>query len=434
MSRYLRLLYPLLVLLIFSCQPLTKEPFLPFKATEVTPPQTHQQFESRNLVTQKINERKVRVALFLPFSGKNKDLGWSLFNSAALSLFENDINHNIELVLVDSKDTPQDATKAFKSIIDENIKVVIGPVFSQVISAIEKDAKSNKITVISLSNNQQLMGKINNEGGVFLAGMMPEAQIDKIVSYAMDKGKFSFAIIAPSNQYGNTITTIFKRIVKNRDGNFITAEFYHPTSKDLPKDIDRAVEHVINSFSVSSRLTNGNKAKKDVVIAESDRNYPQVIMIPESGKILSRIVSSIKRQNVEERNFQIIGTSQWDDISTLNDYNLLGAWFAAPENERFRNFEKTYYQSYNKFPPRISSIVYDSISAISEIIDRKKGETPTIQDFITYTNPPKNGFEGIDGLFRFLPNGLVQRNLAILQVSNGRFETVAKPVGQFLKY
>ena len=416
----------LLVLFILGCKLPTPKIIEAAKPVAPVIAETHQQFESRDLLTMKANQKKVQVALFLPFSGKNKDLGWSLFNAATLSLFENDLGRNVELVLIDSKETPQETAKAFKEIVERKIQVVIGPIFSTSIEAIEKDAKLHKITVISLSNNQQLMGKINTDGGIFLAGMLPEAQIDKVVNYSLQKGKISFAIIAPNNQYGLTINNIFKKIVKSRDGDFITSEFYQPSDKDL----DRVVERTIKSFSIPARL----KMKKDAVITESDRTYPQVIMIPESGKILSKIVASIKKQNHDERDFQIIGTSQWDDLSTLNDFNLSGAWFASPEAEKFHNFEKNYFQLYNKFPPRISSIVYDAVSVVAELAARKKGQTPMITDFTNYTNPPKNGFEGIDGLFRFLPNGLVQRNLAVLKVSGGRFETVDKPVEQFLKY
>ena len=95
-------------------------------------------------------------------------------------------------------------------------------------------------------------------------------------------------------------------------------------------------------------------------------------MIPESGKTLSKIVASIKKQNVDEREFQIVGTSGWDDISTMNDFNLLGAWFVAPENEKFREFERSYYRSFNKFPPRISSIVYDSVAAVAAVTNHKE--------------------------------------------------------------
>jgi hypothetical protein len=421
-----------LVFFIFGCQSLTKQVKTIVKPEEPViqrPIITQPKFDSVNLGTQKFNEKKISVALFLPISGKNKDLALSLYNASVLSLFENDLNHNIELVVIDSKDTPNEAKKAFEQIINRKIKIVIGPVFSNLVDAIEKEAKQNKITVISLSNNQELISKTDSEGGVFIAGMLPEAQIDKIVSYSLQRGKFSFASIAPSNQYGKTLTALFKRIVNNRDGNFITSEFY----KSSDSDIDRAVKNTINSFAIPARLKD-QKDQKDIAINDSNRTYPQVILIPESGKTLSKIVSSIKKQNVDERDFQIIGTSQWDEISTLNDNNLYGSWFAAPESEKFRNFEKIYYQAYNRFPPRISSIPYDLVAFISKLTDLKQKQIPNINDFINYENPPKNGFDGVDVLFIFLPNGLVQRNLAILRVGNARFETIEKPVDQFLKY
>lgn len=421
-----------LLLVIFSCKSVVQEPAKIVNPAVSSQYQTHDQFESRNLNMANENRKKIQVALFLPFSGKYQELGWHLFNAASLAMFENDLNHNIELILVDSKDTAADAKKAFKTIIDRDIKIVIGPVFSSLVEAIERPAKHNAITAISLSNNQELVNKIDEDGGVFLAGMMPESEIDKIVTYAMEEGKTSFAVIAPSSQYGTIITNLVKKFVKDRDGNFIISEFYQPNSKSL----DKVVERAINAFILPPRLTSKKygKLSKEDAISESDRIYPQVIMIPESGKNLSKIANLINQLNREEREIQLVGTSQWDDISTLNEPNLVGAWFVAPGNEKFRSFEKTYYQSYNQFPPRISSIVYDSVSAISILIDRNQGRVPTVTDFTSYFNPPKNGFEGVDGLFRFLPNGLVQRNLAVLEVEKGRFEVLEKPVEKFLRY
>lgn len=423
----------LLILVITSCESIQKQPTLQPAKKETQAPsanstkyQTHNQFESQDLITDKAMQKKVQVALFLPFSGKNKDLGWSLMNAASMSIFDNDLAHNIELVFIDSKDSEADARKAFLEIVERNIKIVIGPVFSQTITAIDDLAKKHGITVISFSNNRDLAERLNSEGGVFLAGITPEAQIDKIVDYALSQGKFSFSIIAPKNQYGTTITALFKRIVKSRDGVFVTSEFYGQNDKDL----DRVANHAVNAFAISSR---SKKTKKDA-IAESDRTYSQVIMIPESGKNLSRIVAEIKKQNSDERDFQIIGTNQWDDNSTFSDYNLIGGWFASPESQKFKDFEKNYYRNHNKFPPRIASISYDMVAAVAKVVDLKNGQEPKIKDFISSNLSPKNGFVGIDGAFRFIPNGLVQRNLAVLKVGNGRFDTIAKPTEKFLQY
>lgn len=426
---------PLLFLFVFSCQSLTNigrdlEPIVisPDESASLT----HDQFESHDLVTAKDEEKKIKVALLLPFSGKHKKLGWSLFNAASISLFDNDHNHIVELVLFDSKETSKETEDAFERIIASGIKVVIGPVFSRSLPKIEKKAKDNEITVISLSNNQALSKRTNSDGGVFLAGILPESQMDRVVEYAMDKGKFNFATIAPNSQYGRTISTLFSRVARDRDGNMITSEFYSANGRD----VDRVVARVVKAFSLPANLTlEKGKLKKDVKISYRDRIYPQVIFIPQSGKMLSKITSALKKYNRDERDFQIVGTSQWDDASTLKDTNLLGAWFPAPVHDRFRNFERAYHAKFKKYPPRISSIIYDLTAAVIEVSNRKgRLRAPEISDFVNYEKEPFNGFDGIDGLFRFLPNGLVQRNLAIIQVGNGKFDIIDRPVGKFLKY
>lgn len=423
----------LLVLFLFGCQSITEDsaPVSDYKEEQKIL-EKHRQFESRDLKTLSYHKKKVQVALLLPMSGKYKDLGWSLINTATMSLFDNDRRSNIELVLIDSKDTARSAEKAFDEIIDRDIKIVIGPVFSNQTDEISGDARRNNITVISLSNNRDLMDNIDEDGGVFLAGMMPEAQIDKIVSYAMQKGKYSFAAISPNNQYGLTTTTMLKKIVKDRDGMFILSELYEPNGRGL----SRAVDRVVKSFSVPSQMAegSGNKLDEDFTLADIQKTYPQVIFVPESGRNLARIARLIKQKNRDERDFKIIGTSQWDDLSTLNEANLIGSWFVAPENDEFRKFEKTYYKIYNKFPPRIASIVYDSVGAISQLVRHKKGEVPKAIDFSNYANSSNNGFEGIDGQFKYLPNGLVQRNLAVLSVGRGKFDVIERPAEEFLRY
>lgn len=428
-----------LVFFVFACK-LPERNSVVFKQSDSTqqeqevlaPKATSDFLESRDLITLKAHKEKTRVALFLPFSGKNKELGWHLFNAATLSLFDNDLSNNLELVLIDSGESPQEAVKAFKEVIRQEIRVVIGPIFSTSVEAIEEDAKANNIVVISLSNNPKLANKTADKGGIFLAGIMPEAQIEKLVSYAISQQQSSFAVIAPNNPYGLIMTDLMKKTVKRKDGNFITSEFYEANTKDF----SGLAQRIVSSFKVPSHLAEGggNKPKKDAVIKDSDRIYPKVIFIPESGKTLSKIVEELNKQNKDEREFQLAGSNQWDDISTFSDPNLNGAWVVAPENTKFHTFEQSYYNTFNKFPPRITSIAYDAVAVISDLAEKRKETKIELSDFTAYSVWPKNGFNGIDGLFRFLPNGLVQRNLAVLQVKKDHFETLEKPIDKFLRY
>jgi ABC-type branched-subunit amino acid transport system substrate-binding protein len=418
----------LILIFAFACKSIDSSRIIDEKKFN----ESSNKFDVETLKPSKDYKKKTKVAVFVPLSGKNKELGTQLANSAILSLFDNDSGNNIELVLIDSKEDSQETAKAFKEVVNRKIKIVIGPIFSQSIEAIEKDVKQHEITVISFSNNHQLLGKIYGQGGIFLSGVILEQQLDKIVGYAVSKGKNSFSIISPNNPYGMTIANFLKKIAKGKEGVFVSSEFYEPNEKS----IEQSVQRIVGSFTVPSKLAEGggNKLKKDFVPNEYDKIYPQIILINDSGKNLSKIASLIRKFDKEERNFQLIGTNQWDDGFSITDKNLNGSWFVSSEREKFSNFEKSYYQAYGKFPPRISSIAYDMVSVIAGIIEKNQGKHLVASDFISYTDVQKNGFDGIDGLFRFLPNGLVQRNLAVLEIDYGQLKTIDKPVEKFLKY
>ena len=391
----------------------------PLSQKKDTEKQTAKHLETYNLNNIGNNlPEKIKIAIFLPFSSKNKDLAQNIANAAVLSLFANDRFHKLELVFIDSKETATEQKQAFQEIINRNIKIVIGPIYSNNIANIENMAQEYAITVISLSNNIAMLGKIfNNGGGIFIAGILPETQTEQIVNFAINQNKSNFAILAPNDQYGKLIADYLKKFTKARSANFITAEFYN-NEKDLEKSADR----LVNSFSLSII------PKKDQVINEEDKNYPQIILIPESGKILSKAIASINSKNTKELDLKIVGTNQWDDPSTLSDSNLFGSWFVAPEPKKFQSFEKEYQQTFKNLPNRISTIAYDSILAISDLA--QNNNNITAQTLIAKTK----GFEGIDGLFRFLPNGAIQRNLAILQVGINNFQIAEPASKKFLNY
>lgn len=430
MSIIKRKLIILSVLLLTSCSIIAEKPaVLDQRTTPISKPTPKQNNILQNAPqatpplsnnNPKIINKKVKVAVLVPLSGKSKELGAAIVNSITLSLFENDQNNDVELVLFDSKDDPSDALTAIKEIAAQNIKVVIGPIFSTSTQSIAKIAKDNNITLLSFSNNQDLM----NKPSVFLMGFLPEQQVERIVSYSISRGKNNFAILAPNNQYGITFSSLIKTMVKKKDGNFITSGLYLNNS-----DLDKTVKKTLDAYIISSRAASKGKAAAN----DGDKIYADVILVPESGSALFKAASSISKNNNNEREIQIIGSSSWDDASTLNDSNLIGAWFPAPAPEKYREFEKKYYQIYGKYPPRISSIAYDAIIAVIKTIPQSRNRDLKASDFVNYRSN-KNAFEGIDGTFRFLPNGLVQRNFAVLQVGSGKFDTIDSPSTMFFKY
>ena len=77
-----------------------------------------------------------------------------------------------------------------------------------------------------------------------------------------------------------------------------------------------------------------------------------------------------------------------------------------------QQFDDKYKASYGTRPSRLASLAYDAVSLANTLARGPRGERFSAANI---TNP--EGFQGMNGLFRFQPNGLVERGLAILKVT-----------------
>src|SRR4029078_6586748 len=73
--------------------------------------------------------------------------------------------------------------------------------------------------------------------------------------------------------------------------------------------------------------------------------------------------------------------------------------------------------AYGESPHELAGLAYDGIAAVGAMIAeaRAQGGSPFSPARMTQSA----GFAGVYGPFRFLPDGRVQRNLAIIEVRNG---------------
>lgn len=378
---------------------------------------------------------KLPVAVILPLSGKNAKIGQSMLNAINMSLFDNDQNNSVELSIFDDKSNEYSSKKIMDEIISKNIKLVIGPIFTNTIEAIAGIAAANDITLLSFSNNSSLA----NKKGVFLAGFAPEQEIDRITSYLIENGHTNFAVIAPNNQYGIRIAGTLRETADIKDANFISSQFYIDGTTDFSKTAATS----LNSFIISKNIQDyqddlniikdkGEREAKRQKIISNNKLYPDTILITESSNKVFDIAKEIQKNNVEGRDIKIIGTGYWNKDEILIDPVLNGAIFPAPDNQYFSKFKDRYLQTYNEDPTRISSIAYDITAFVIDLTKELKGNKPTANSIVNYNG--KKGYNGIDGTFRFLPNGMIERNLAIIEINGGEFHVIEKGSRSFLNY
>ena len=109
-----------------------------------------------------------------------------------------------------------------------------------------------------------------------------------------------------------------------------------------------------------------------------------------------------------------IGLSRWDTPpQTLELPRVQGGWFALPDPQRNSQFRARYEAAYGNPPHALAGLAYDGIAAVGALASSGKSDALTRSSLIQPA-----GFQGVNGVFRFMPDGTNQRALAVATVEN----------------
>jgi len=343
-----------------------------------------------------IGTGQVRVGLILPLSapGNAGVAATSMKNAAEMALADFK-EPNVQLLVKDDAGTPQGAQAAAQQALDEGAELIVGPLFAQSVSAVGSVARPRNIPVIAFSTDASVAAR-----GVYLLSFLPESDVRRIIEYAVSRGKRSFAALLPDNGYGGVVEAALQQEVARRGGRVLALEKY-------PTDAGRMGE-------AARRVAQSATRVDSILIADGADAVPQV-------------VQSLTAAGVNPKRVQLLGTGLWDDPRIFQTPGLDGGLFAAPESAGFRSFATRYKQRYGQEPVRTATLAYDAVALIAALVKQQ----PAGQRFSeqTLTNP--SGFAGIDGIFRFKPDGTNERGLAVLRVTPTGGQVVSPPPKAF---
>jgi ABC-type branched-subunit amino acid transport system substrate-binding protein len=305
-------------------------------------------------------------------------------NAAEMALSEFQ-NPNVQLLIKDDAGSAQGAQQGAQQAIDEGAEIILGPLFAASVPATAQVARTRGISVIAFSTDSSVAGR-----GVYLLSFLPESDVNRIVEYAVSIGKRSFAAMVPENAYGNVVETAFKQTAGRHGGRIVTFQKY---------GADRAA------------------AARNV--AQSLRSA-DALLIADDGDAVVSVADALTAAGANLRNVQLLGTGLWDNPRVFASASLQGGLYAAPDPSGFRSFAGRYRTKFGGDPVRTATLAYDAVALVAAL-----ARTQGAQRFApeTLTNP--SGFAGIDGLFRFRPDGSNQRGLAIMRVASGGGQAVA---------
>lgn len=338
----------------------------------------------------------VKVAILLPLSGQHERLGAAMLNAAQIALFDLGYN-NFTLLPKDTRGTPDGAATATREALSEGSSIILGPVFSGSVRAAQRLTNTANVPMIAFSTDWTLANR-----RTFLIGFLPFDQVQRVTSYAVSQGLSRHGILAPSNTYGDGVISAYEATAPNIGIHNYRTERFNQDGSDLASKMQ-----LFSDYDARRASNNVHGAPFDAVL------------IPVGGAQARQVGSFLNHYDLPPRIVRRLGTGLMDDSSLASDRSLDGTWFAAPSMELRAKFERRYRSVYGTTPPRIASLAYDA-TALATILAQigLKDRGHPAYSFSDLTNP--NGFSGVDGIFRFRPDGISERGLAILEYQKGR--------------
>ncbi|MCB2047601.1 MAG: penicillin-binding protein activator [Novosphingobium sp.] len=330
-----------------------------------------------------------RVALLVPMSGSNAQVGQSIANAATMALLDTNAT-NLRVTTYDTAANPADAAQ--RAVRDGN-RLILGPLLSSDIPAVLAVAEPAKVPLISFSNDETAASR-----NVFVMGNLPGQSVSRTVAYAAGQGVKTFAALVPRGDYGQRVSDSLMASAKQAGGSVQAMEAYDRSNASLAAAAKRVVER--GGYSA-------------VLIGDGGR------MASLAGPILKPEGGTMPR---------IIGTELWSGEKILTTTKALdGAWFAAVSDARFGQFSQSYRKRFGATPYRLATLGYDAVLLSLRVArDWKPG---TVFPMAKLTD--KGGFLGLDGPFRFSRSGVVERALEVREIRGGTVVTVSPAPTQF---
>lgn len=346
-----------------------------------------------------VSAKKVKVALLLPLSGKNADLGQSMLKAAQMALFDVG-SANFEMVPKDTKSTPDGASMAAQEAANSGAAMFLGPIFAEDVRAVKPVSSARNIPMLAFTTDWTLGG-----GDTYIMGFLPFAQVARVAQYAKTHGGDRVAVFAPTTPYCDAVIGTL-----NRAGvSAVKVQRYAPQQADLSA--------AVAAFAQQNK------------VSDAPLSYTfNALMMPVGGESMRSLASVLSQNGINNRNTRFLGTGLWDDTALAGDPAVFGGWFAAPDPAARRDFERRYSENYGAAPLRLSSLAYDA-TALAAVLARTGG------DGNAYSRDRlmnQRGFAGIDGIFRFRGDGLSERGLAVLEIRSGGAKVIDPAPTAFL--
>jgi branched-chain amino acid transport system substrate-binding protein len=235
-------------------------------------------------------------------------------------------------------------------------------------------AQRARVPVIAFSNDEGVAGD-----GIYILGLTPRQSIGRAVQFALARGAKRFGALVPTGVYGQ------------RASQALSASLQPPSALGAVENFGRSTAGV-----------------RTAAYALNAKGPFDAVLIADSSRIAAQAAATLRPGP------RLLGTELWANDRTIGSTpRLRGGWFAAAPDARFDQLVSRYRARYGKIPYRLGSLGYDSVLLTVRAAKSWPGGRPFPQRVLI----DREGFAGVDGIFRFGRNGVAERSLEVREVT-----------------
>lgn len=355
------------------------------------------------------------AAILLPLTGPRADLGQILLQSAQLALQD---NTGPTLDVLDTAGTAAGAATAAQTAIGHGDSIILGPLTSSETAAVAPVARAAGIPVLAFTNDSA-----QAQPGVWPLGISANQQVRRLVLAAQAQGKSQFAALLPDTDFGRAMAAALSQATQATGTQSVNITMHAPgmsaitaAAKALSDYADRRGPIDVKVKAARALGTpEGRREAQELVKTPIPPPAFNVLLLADTGDALQEIAAVLPYYDVDRSAVQLIGPALWADPAS-GSAAVRGAWYAAPDSSARAALERDYTAKYGVAPSPLADLAFDAASVAKVIVG------PAGADMATLTQV--GGFVGSDGWFNLLPDGQVQRGLAVYRIERAGPELI----------
>jgi len=336
----------------------------------------------------------VQVALLLPLSGDAglAQVGQSLANASRLAIAFIEANpniaENITISLRDTGSTVAGATAAASAAVTGGAKLILGPLKADAVTAVGAVARPGGVPVIGFSNNPTAASP-----GVYLLSVLPDMEMKRSLTWLKQQGRRGIAGAFPATEYGQAQQVAFRRQA--------TIAGFAPTAV-----------YTFSSAAEAQQIV--NQALPQIQKGMIDTLYlPDRATAPSFGALLAQV-------GLAPDAVQIVGSADWEGDPVIAGAGPLGgAIYPAVDPAGMAAIRADYQRQFGGQPHALATIAYTA--TILANVNTLSMATPPYNPVLLTS---AQGFNGRDGVFRFLGNGQAEYALVLKKIAPGGAQIV----------